>query len=323
MTDHGSGRSWIARLRGALGGSGSSASTTSRYAVRHLGTLQPPAGYGHLVTATVGETGLIALWTRSDQEVQQPGAEGALTAYRRPSGRSGSLDARQTLLVPRMPVAYPFVASMTGGRWLLAGLDEQGRDLACVLDSTGTVSHTGEIGEIPEGVTTDRDDDVWVVGSRSGPRLTRWTPELRPRWSLPPGTAADDGLVSMTLARGDVWALPFPGSVVLRVAGGRVNAVTGIPTGGLGVIVYGDWIGVLDAGTRADEVVIGQVAGDRFSESHRVLLQHPHGGPLPSCPVYCREDTAYLIDGPDAYAVSLTALLAHAGLVFSDPIDRQ
>ena len=90
MTDHGSGRSWIARLRGALGGSGSSASTTSRYAVRHLGTLQPPAGYGHLVTATVGETGLIALWTRSDQEAQQPGAEGGPNAG--PAGEQGADD---------------------------------------------------------------------------------------------------------------------------------------------------------------------------------------------------------------------------------------
>lgn len=309
-------RSWTSRLFGS-GKTPSAAAAPRRYAVRLLGSLAAPSGFPHLASSNSGNDGLVALWVRSEEDAGKPGGEGVLTAYDRES-----LAPTRTVAMASLPVAYPFVATMPGGGWLLAGVGADGEDRAFVLTADGDVAHRASIADTPELVLTDRDGDIWVVGSRSGPTLTRWSPELALRWSIAPDVPGAQGMTSLTLAAGEAWALPGGSAHLLRIgrgALGHTTVVPGIPTDALGVIIRDDWVGLLDAGSVQDTAVIGRMVDGRFVESHRVVLRHPDGDPLPSCPIYCLADTAVFIDDADVYAVSLGELLDGAGSASDAP----
>lgn len=299
-------RSWMSRLFGS-GTAPSPSAAPRRYAVRRLGSLSAPPGFPHLASSNSLQDGLVALWLRSEDAADRVGSEGVLTAYDRQS-----LAPTRSVTVASLPVTYPFVATMPGDGWLLSGVDADGGDLACVLTPEGLVAHQAVLAETPEWVGTDRDGEVWVVGSRSGPALTRWSPELTPRWAIAPDVPGGDALISLTLTAGETWALPADAPHLVRIGRGTLGHTTivpGIPTGGLGVIVLDDWVAVLDAGSVQDTAVIGRVSGGEFVESHRIVLRHPDGDPLPTCPIYCLGDTAVFIDDADVYAVSLGELL--------------
>ena len=302
-------RSWLSRLR-ATGGDRVPKPAPRLHPTRFLGVLQGPAGFPHLASLTYAVDGPIALWTRSQDESRQPDFAGAITAY-----KGESLTPTSLLEIPRMPVSLPFLAPMPGEAWLLSGVDRDGRDLACIIGSSGETRAQATLGETPEAVCADSDGYVWVAGARSGSQLTQWTADLQPCWELPTGTPGDAGVAALNVMPGEVYAVPYEVPAIIRVRGGVATAVpTGSVKGALGVIVRGDTVGLLDAGSQQDEMVIGRVSSGRFEETHRVVLQHPQGGPLPVCFMICVGDTVHLFNDAEWHAVSLTELLQDSAL---------
>ena len=302
-------RSWLSRLR-ATGGDRVPKPVPRLHPTRFLGVLQGPEGFPHLASLTYAVDGPIALWTRSQDESLQPGCAGALTAY-----KAESLTPTSLLEIPSMPVALPFLAPMPGDAWLLSGVGADGADLSCVIGASGETRAQGSLGDTPEAVCADSDGFVWVAGARSGSQLTQWTADLQRCWDLPTGTSGDAGVAALNVMPGEVYAVPYEEPTIIRVRGGVATAVpTGSVKGALGVIVRGDTVGLLDAGSQQDEMVIGQVRSGRFEETHRVVLQHPRGGPLPGCFMICVGETAHLFNDAEWYAVSLTELLQDSAL---------
>ena len=302
-------RSWLSRLR-ATGGDRVPKPAPRLHPTRFLGVLQGPEGFPHLASLTYAVDGPIALWTRSQDESLQPGFAGVLTAY-----KAESLTPTSLLEIPRMPVALPFLAPMPGDAWLLSGVGADGADLSCVIGASGETRAQGSLGDTPEAVCADSDGYVWVAGARSGSQLTQWTADLQPCWELPTGTSGDAGVAALNVMPGEVYAVLYEEPTIIRVRGGVATAMpTGRVKGALGVIVRGDTVGLLDAGSQQDEMVIGQVRSGRFEETHRVVLQHPRGGPLPVCFMICVGETAHLFNDAEWYAVSLTELLQDSAL---------
>ena len=152
----------------------------------HVGTLESPAGFDVLVTASVGPDGLpVALWASADAHDdlagRHEGPGGATFPNTRTSSRQrvaltrhGTTGLRAELtVIDAMPVAHPHIQPLPDGGYLVvgsrcawhAGGPERN---ALWVGADGSILQTGTLGDGIAHMLVDHAGHIWIGYSDEG-----------------------------------------------------------------------------------------------------------------------------------------------------------
>lgn len=313
--------------------------------VRDNGAITPAAPGDVLVSLSVGPDGeAVALWASPDDHpaftptTTQPGwATFPDPRTPRPVPARVTVDGadrRSTVSIAELPLAYPKVQVLPGGRILVVAArcrwrpDGPERN-AIVYDHTGQPLLAETLGDGIEHVVTTRAGNVWVGyfdegvygnsgwGDTEGPPplgahgLVRFTAALRRDWELPLGAENPwgdiDDCYALAVDGETAWACYYSDFPVVRVDDDAVTGWRNDIAAGVRALAGSDNRVALIGGYGPDHdrLVVAELGRKRIKQRGEYRLVLPDGSPLPTVNAFGRDATVHLHTDTARYRIDL------------------